>query len=461
MSGQAWGKKADGPPFHQYNTHRGEREKEGKVVHMRRIAGTIFLSLAVAALAVAQQGVIIDTSTGVQVLNIAIPDFKVTAGDATLYDASKTIHDTIWNDLIFSGYFNIIPHEHYRFIPTLDEKHIKFKDWASLEADLLFIGSATRAGDRLTFTGSLHDVKAQNFVIGKSYGGDMKVARLIGHQMANEIVKRVIGLEKNLFTSKIAFISTRDGNRELYVMDYDGSNQTRITFNKVPDMLPAWSPDGRYIAFTSYRSNNPDLFLYSIYEGKLTPVSTKGLNTSGCFSPDGSKIAFSSSRDGNSEIYLSNPDGSSMRRLTNNDAINTAPTWAPNGRMLAFTSDRGGMPQIYIMDAEGTDARKLAPQTGEYNDSATWSPDGEYIIYVSRQGNEFNVIKVGLTKQSLVNLTAGHGANENPSWSPDGRHIIFASNRSGSYQIYCADFEGGNLRPLTTDGQNLMPRWSR
>jgi len=429
---------------------------------MRQTAVVLLvLVLAGAGQAAAQQSVIIETREGVPVMNIALPDFKVGSGDAPLYETAKTIQSTIWDDLSFSQYFSIIPREHYSYIAALDEKKIRFKDWASLQADLLLVGSTTRAGDRITFTGNLYDVKTQNFVLGKSYGGEMKVARLIGHQMANEILRRIIGLDKNLFTSKIAFISERDGDRELFVMDYDGANQTQVTFNKVPDMLPAWSADGRSIVFTSYRNNNPDLFLYSIYEGKLTPISTKGFNTSACFSPDGAKIAFASSRDGNSEIYVSNPDGSSMRRLTAWGSIDTAPTWAPNGRLIAFTSDRGGLPQIYIMDSEGADARRLTPQAGDYADSPAWSPDGEYILYVARQGNEFNIMKVGLTKQTIMNLTAGNGMNENPSWSSDGRHIVFASNRSGGYQIYTMNSDGGNLKQLTNSGNNRMPRWSR
>ncbi|MEW6365454.1 MAG: Tol-Pal system beta propeller repeat protein TolB [Acidobacteriota bacterium] len=424
-----------------------------------------YLVVAMTALAAgwapAQQNVRIDTWGGVKVVNIALPDYRVAAGDGSLAEASNTIHTTIWEDLLFSGYFIIIPREHYKFIPVIDERRIKFKDWASLDADLLLVGTPSRAGDRLVFSGTLYDVKTQSSILSKSYGGEMKVARLIGHQMANEILRRWVGLDKNLFTSKIACISDRDGNKELYVMDYDGQNQTRITFNKVPDLLPSWSPDGRYVVFTSYRNNNPDLFSYSIYEGKLTPISTRGLNTSAAYSPDGSKIAFSSSRDGNSEIYLSNPDGSGIQRLTNGPAIDTAPSWAPNGRSLAFTSDRGGIPQIYVMDVDGADVHKLQPQTGSYNDSPAWSPDGEYILYVSREGNEFNIMRVDLFKQTIVRLTSGGGMNENPSWSPDGRHLAFASNRTGSYQIWCMDAEGGNLRQLTTAGPNYAPEWSR
>ncbi len=434
---------------------------KSRVKGLRSVLAVLAVALIASTPAFPQQDVTIATRTGVTVYNMALPEFRVSAGDATLYEAAKTIHTTLWDDLAFSGYFNLIPAEHYKFIPALDEKKIKFKDWASLQADYLVVGSTTRAGDRLTFTASLHDVKTQSYVLGKSYGGEMKVARQIGHQFANEILKRVIGLDKNLFTSKIAFISTRDGNRELYVMDYDGNSQTRITFNTVPDMLPAWSPDGRKILFTSYRNNNPDLFSYAIYEGVLAPISTKGLNTSAAFSPDGTKIAFSSSRDGNSEIYIANPDGTGLRRITSTPAIDTAPSWAPNGRLLAFTSDRGGPPQIYIMDAEGTEARRLMPQSGSYNDSAAWSPDGEYVLYVSREGGEFNIVKVGLTKQTSLKLTSGQGMNENPSWSPDGMHIVFASNRSGSYQVYCMDPLGGNVRQLTTQGNNHTPRWSR
>ena len=268
--------------------------------------------------------------------------------------------------------------------------------------------------------------------------------------------------EKPIFTSKIAFVSNRDGNDEIYMMDYDGAGQTRITFNRIKDYMPAWSPDQRRIVYTTYKRSNPDLVILSVYEGKSTIVS-------------GARDEFLRRLlPGREEAGLLLDDGRERRDLHGRrrrdegppadlqfSAIDTAPSWSPTGREIAFTSDRlgTGTPQIYIMDAEGSNVRKVS-FGGNYHDAPAWSPDGERIAFVSRVDNVFDIYILNLRTKQIVKLTESNARNENPSWSPDGRHLVFASNLSGSIQIYTIDYDGANLRRLTSTGENKLPNWT-
>jgi TolB protein len=245
------------------------------------------------------------------------------------------------------------------------------------------------------------------------------------------------------------------------MMDYDGHNQTRITYNTIKDYMPAWSTDGKSVAYTSYRQGRAGLYVLNIYEGKQIEVQSNGTNFGAAFSPDGKKLAFCSTlEEGNSEIYVANSDGSNIKRLTFNKAIDTAPSWSPTSREIAFTSDRGGTPQIYIMDAEGSNVRRVS-YGGSYFDGPAWSPAGDMIAYVSRVDLVFDIYVLNLRTNQTIKITESNARNESPSWSPDGRHIIFSSNRIGTIQLYAVDYDGANRRRLTSKGENKLPDWSR
>lgn len=404
-----------------------------------------------------QQEIVLTIREGVPAISVALPPFICEPATPEVQEAASTIHQVLTSDLQYSRVFTLVPKEHLSYIRPLNPKEIFFKDWESIQARLLVVGELTRSENRSVFEVKIYDVKSQRMILGKRYQVASGVLRLVAHRVADEMMK-LYG-EKPIFTTKIVFVSNRDGNDELYMMDYDGANQTRLTFNKWRDYMPAWSPDQRAIAFTSYRAGNPDLYILYPYEGRLVPISTRGTNFAGAFSPDGKKIAFCSTKDGNAEIYVVNLDGTGLRRLTFNSAIDTAPSWSPTGREIVFTSDRSGTPQIYIMDAEGGNVRKVS-FGGNYLDSPAWSPDGERIVFVSRVDNFFDLYLLNLKTNKITKLTETGARNESPSWSPDGRHIVFSSNMSGTIQIYSIDYDGSNLRRLTSDGENKLPNWT-
>jgi TolB protein len=425
------------------------------------ILGCALLFL-VSFILLSQQEVVLTIREGIQAVPLALPKFKVhgfSSQSDGVNTAAQKIREILTTDLQYSRVFQLLPESYYSYIRPLDPQKIFFKDWASIQASLLFAGELSKEErDSLLFEGKLYDVRSERFIFGKRYQGKDNLLRLMAHRMADEIMK-IYG-ERPIFTSKIVFISKRDGNDELYMMDYDGQNQTRLTFNKSRDYMPAWSADGKKIAYTSYRKGTAALYILDIYEGKITEIANRGTNFSPDFSPDGKKLAFCSTMDGNSEIYVASSEGINLKRLTFNKAIDTAPSWSPTGREIAFTSSRGGSPQIYKMDAEGANVQKIS-FGGNYHDAPTWSPDGDRIAYVSRVHLIFDIYVLNLRTNKIIKLTESNARNESPCWSPDGRHLVFSSNLPGSIQLYSIDYDGANLRRLTSKGENKLPDWSR
>jgi len=250
----------------------------------------------------------------------------------------------------------------------------------------------------------------------------------------------------------------------IYMSDYDGANQTRVTVNRSIDIAPAWSPDGELLAYTSYRTGYPDIILQSIRTMRPPSNPAHGSmdnqNFLPAWSPDGSKLAFMSNRDGNMEIYIINRDGTNLRRVTNHPAADATPTWSPTGQQLAFTSDRGGREQVYIVNIDGTGLDRIS--TEGKADRATWSsaPLNE-IAYAAQSGGGYDIKIFSFSTRESRTVTDGIGTNESPAFAPNGRHIAFWSDRSGRPQIYTIARDGTDLRQITKSGSNRYPNWSQ
>lgn len=428
----------------------------------RLIAAGLLAGWAAFSSSQAKQDVVLTIRNGMPAISFALPAFSASEGART---AADQIHAVLEADLKYTRVFQLLPQSYYAYIRALDPRAIQYKDWESINAAVLFTGEVSLAanGD-LVFERNFYDVKSKRQILpGKRYQAKASDLRFMAHKTADEIMKSYG--EKPIFLSKIAFVSDRDGNDELYMMDYDGANQTRLTFNKVMDYSPAWAADASRLAYTSYQQLTAGMYILDVYEGKRTPVSIRGGNFSPNWSPDGKRLAFNSSMNGNQEIYVAEVEANPtrvgrIRRLTFNNAADVSPAWSPNGRNLAFTSDRGGTAQIYIMDAEGSNTRRIS-YGASHHDSPAWSPSGDRIVYVARVDNQFDLYVFNIGNETIQKLTESNARNESPAWSPDGRHIVFTSNmKGGVVQLWAIDSDGANLRPLTAKGRNKLPDWS-
>ena len=275
--------------------------------------------------------------------------------------------------------------------------------------------------------------------------------------------------------AQIAFVSQRDGNPEIYVMEANGGNQRRLTNNSDRDFSPSWSPDGKRIAFVSDRDGHVharhgwstyEIYVMDADGGNQQNLSNHPSNDrSPSWSPDGTRIVFSSGRDNdrnhNIEIYMMDNDGSNLQRLTNNLTEDEYPSWTPDGERIVFSARREGHVEnkfgityeIYVMDADGGNEQRLTDNRN--NDwSPVWSPNGTRIAFMSdRKGDvvSFDIYVMDADGGNQQRLTNNRGWDSSPSWSPNGERIAFTSEREGNYDIYVMDADGGNERNLTNN----------
>ena len=406
----------------------------------------------------------------------AVPDCLTPDAAANLVAVGQTIAQVLWDDLEFEREFRMLARDTYGTVPrsrTLTD--LPFDAWRELGADgVVSCTVSSLPNDQIRVQARLFNVRSLESAFGVEYSGSIRNARVYAHQLSDEIHRQQRGLE-GIARTRIAFVSDRDSEsvlglvenrqtKEVYVADYDGANVRRVTVGRSLNINPAWAPNGRAIAYTTYRDGPQDVAISHIYEGRLeSPMGGSEYvhNWLPAYSPDGRQVAYNSNRDGNPELYISNVDGTGLRRLTNHPSIDTSPTWSPQGHQIAFTSDRTGSPQIYVVGVDGTGLRRITFES--YCDRPTWSPAPyNEIAYASRTGPGFDIKVVDLATNERRQLTFGLGTNESPSFSANGRHVVFSSTRgSGAKQLWLIGRDGSGLRRITSTGNNEMPSWSR
>jgi TolB protein len=388
-------------------------------------------------------------------IKIAFPAFRGQAGSP-----GQELEQTVRRDLDYSGYFEIQGPDALSGLALSGDVQKDLAAYRSTGNEVLLLGDMRMEGDKLIFEGRVLDLGSGQAVLAKRYSGPSSVSRRMAHTFADEVIRFLVG-KPGIALSEIAFTSDRSGAKEIWVMDYDGASQRRITSHRSTSMSPAWSPKGESLAYTSFFNGPPGIYLAEIGNGRKRPIVTSGsFNISPSFAPDGRRIAFARSIEGNIEIFTSDLDGGGQRRLTNSSGIDTNPAWSPKGGEIAFTSSRAGNPEIYLMDSEGANQRRISFE-GTYNDGAAWSPEGDLIAYTSRRDGQFQIAVTNVVTLETRVITSGPGESQSPTFSPDGRKIAFTSRRDGKNQIYVMDLDGGNVRQLTTEGSNDLADWSR
>jgi TolB protein len=384
---------------------------------------------------------------------LALSDFV--ARSAGLETAVDIFNKVLAADLEFAAISSIVGKSLNPTTPLPDPASLKFEDWSAdpVLADYVAFGNLQGSAAALAADTYLYDVKTKQQLIASRHSGD---PRRMAHEFADEIVKLLTGQE-GIATSKIACVVGDSIN----LMDYDGFNQRRFAGDGPLLRFPQFSPDGRYLAYVSYKTGVPNIVVRSS-EGALVGGTSFNSTTSSPSISPGGQLAFSSaiSGDGSMEIYVSSLDGSSPRRLTRTQkSVNISPRWNPKtGREIAFISDRGGSPQVYVMDASGANQRPLFARGG-HADSPSWSPDGRYIAFTYGGAGSFQIFVADVASGQLLQITS-RGRNESPAWAPDGRHLAFQSNRTGRWEIWQAHVDGSGQRQISRGGGRL-PTWAK
>ncbi len=417
---------------------------------------------------------------------VAVTDFRANGAAAPLV---ATFNATVAADLQASPLINFVPKTMYPLQPPQQPSDLvagvappsnnaviqasRLTDWSLPPVSSNFLGIGYGAEDRGLFVafGWLYSTATnipslqQAQVFGKVYTASLDAAGATdaGHRYAADILAQFGG--KSLVGTRIVFVSDRTGAKEVWVMNFDGTDQRQLTRYGSISTFPSASPDGRMVAFTTYAGGYPAIQLLSLDTGRKLPFYNQraSMNAFVSFTPDSRSVVFSSTAAGGpAQLYAANVDGGNLRRLTHSGAIEVEAKVNPKtGAGLVDVSGRGGLPQIYSMSMEGVDVKRLSAGTGEATNPA-WNPDGEHLAFAWTKGFEpgnYNIFVMDAISQQTTQLTANEGRNENPTWAPDGAHIAYASKRGRQSQIWVMNADGTGKHPLTQAGNNEKPVW--
>lgn len=417
---------------------------------------------------------------------LALPAFQfqgVQAASPQHLAIGKTLFDVFRNDMDISGYFELI--KPAAFIentakiglkPSSQEKTgFTWGSWKQIGTDFLIRVGYRIQGTELSVDTYTYFVGQEKLVIGKTYKAKTADVRTVAHTFANDVINALTG-ERGMFLSKIAASrTTLKGQKEIFLMDWDGADQRQITSHKSIAQSPSWSFDGKLIAYSAFayhaneKKRNLDLFTYDSTNGRRFLVSYRhGINSGSTFMPDGKHLLLTISVAGNPDLYMMSLDGKNLSRITNGPrgALNVEPNVSPDGRQIAFSSDRNGRPHIFIMNIDGSNVRQITI-AGTYNSAPRWSPDGKRIVFAGYDKGHFDLFTVSADGSDMIRLTSAKkpngkmADNEDPSYSPDGRHILFVSNRTGKNQLYIVTTDGDTEKRITYDNhQYFKPVWS-
>lgn len=403
----------------------------------------------------------IEITQGVQgALPIAVVPF---AWEGAGTAPPESVAAVVGADLHRSGRFSTLPERDMLARPR-EASQINFRDWRILGMDNLVIGRVRPTGDGYEVRFQLFDVLRQSQLTGLTFRTDAAGLRRTAHQIADIIYETLLG-EPGAFATRIAYITEIEqtgGSRRysLEVADSDGFNPRPILVSGQPLMSPAWSPDGSRLAYVSFESGAPVIYVQDVNTGAREAVSRQpGLNGAPAWSPDGRKLAFVLSRDGSPNIYVLDLGSRGLQQVTRSLAIDTEPVWAPDGRSILFTSDRGGKPQLYRVTI-GSGQTERVTFEGDYNARGSISPNGRHLAMVHNSGRGFNIGVMDMTSGALQVLTQT-GRDESPSFAPNGSMIIYATKEGARGFLSVVSVDGRVRQRLVFEGgQAREPAWS-
>jgi TolB protein len=344
--------------------------------------------------------------------------------------------------------------------PLAETSAVSLPDFKGRGADALVVGSISRLADgRFDLRFRLYDTVKQTQLDALSYVSTAAELRLNAHRISDRIFEKLTG-ERGVFATRIAYVvQLGKTSFELHIADADGANAQPALRSREPIMSPSWSADGSRLAYVSFESGKPVIYVHTIATGQRREVANfRGSNSAPAWAPDGSRLAVVLTRDGLSQIYSINADGSGAQRLTRSSGIDTEPVYSADGRFIYFTSDRGGGPQIYRMNPDGSNVARVT-FSGDYNVSPKVSPDGRLLAYVGRRGGRFQVHVLDLATNQELAVT-DTSADESPSFAPNGRMLLYATEIGRRGILASASVDGRvRVRLSGPSGDVREPTW--
>ncbi len=403
----------------------------------------------------------IEITKGVQrAYKIAVVPFATPQGETLKTDVAHIISQ----DLAGSGYFKVLSRGDMLTYPTQPDQ-VKFRNWTAIGQDYLVIGSIIKENNLYHIQMSLFDIYKNEQLKGLRITVEASSLDMAAHHLSDEIYQSITGIP-GIFTTRIAYVTStfnaqNKAQYKLQVADYNGANSISIAQSKEPIMSPAWSPDGQKIAYVSFENKVSEIFIQTLKTGERKSVAKyKGINGSPAWSPDGKKLAITLSKDGNSDIYILTLADLSLRKLTQSRGIDTEASWSPDGKQILFTSDRGGMPQIYVKPSNGQGSAKRLTFDGNYNARGGFSADGKTLVMVQGAQGNYRIAVLDLTTGVNTILTEGP-LDESPSFAPNGQAIIYARRKGNKEILSTVTLDGLTRKDIQAlSGKVREPAWA-
>lgn len=430
---------------------------------MRRIRNWLLIPLLLLA-AAAEARLTIEITEGVEgAMPIAVVPFGTPGAEGT----PPGVAGIVAADLARSGRFAPLAAAKLPAQPH-DGKGIDFAAWRAAGVENMVVGQVQGSGDKLLVQFQLFDVLRGVQLTGYSIPTSAERLRRVAHQISDIVYEKLTG-QRGAFNTHVAYVTVEQtGAQErqfrLAVADADGFGEQVILSSKQPLMSPAWSPDGRRLAYVSFEEGRSVVYVQEVVSGKREAVASfKGLNSAPGWAPDGRRLALTLSRDGNPEIYILDLQSRALTRVTHSHSIDTEPAFAPDGKSMVFTSDRGGRPQIYRVALDNYRPQGRAQRLtfeGDYNARASFSADGSRLVMVNGENNRFRIAVMELARGTVRVLTDSR-FDESPSFAPNGSMIIFATERNSRGVLEAVSVDGrAHQRLGTSQGDVREPAWS-
>ena len=391
----------------------------------------------------------------------AIPLSVVPFSESGSMPSGDKLSSIVQADLAMSGEFRPLSPEKMLSLPS-KRSDIYFRDWRMLGQRYVLVGELTRNGDRVEARYELFDVNREERILGETAAAPASNIRSLAHHVSDKVYEAITGVP-GAFSTKLAYVTLDRANGEaryrLQVSDIDGKRAKIRLESKEPIMSPAWSPDGKKLAYVSFESGKPAIFVHELRTGQRTKVADfRGLNSAPTWSADGQSLLMTLSKDGNAEIYKMNLQTQKVTKLTSHWAIDTEAAWDSSGEGVFFTSDRAGGPQMYYLAQPGAEPRRITFGS-RYNARPRPDSKGEYVYYVHQRDGAFLIARTNLKNDEETVLTRTE-SDESPSVSPNGRMLIYATKQSGESVLTVISADGGAAYSLpASEGDVRDPAW--